>query len=277
MTAVAPIRVLVVDDEPLAREGVVLLARREPDLEVVGECGSTGEAERAIRSLSPDVVFLDVQLPGESGLDLAARLDRATAPLIICVTAHEEHAVRAFELHAVDYLLKPIDPDRFSEAVRRARHALAAGTREEVRERLLSALELVRGGSGDRGVLPSRPEADSAEGVRYLERLSVRIGDTLVVVRLADVDWIAADGDYMRLHVGGKSSLVRMTMAQLERKLDPRRFLRVHRSAIVNLDAVRSVEVGVHGDYVLRLRDGSRVKLSRSYRDAVLAALGAAL
>ena len=105
----------------------------------------------------------------------------------------------------------------------------------------------------------------------------MRVGEALVVIRLADVDWIAADGDYMRLHVGGKSSLVRMTMAQLERRLNPRRFLRVHRSAIVNLDAVRSVEVGVHGDYVLRLRDGSRVKLSRSYRDAVLAALGAVL
>jgi two-component system LytT family response regulator len=268
--------VLIVDDEPLAREGVRLLARREPDLEVVGECGNAGEAERAIRSLSPDVVFLDVQLPGESGLELVARLDREAVPLIVCTTAHEEHAVRAFELHAVDYLLKPIDPDRFSEAVRRTRHALAIDARDEMRERLLAALELVRGGDVARAA-SSDEGAHGGERASYLERLSVRVGDTLVVVRLVDVDWIGADGDYMRLHVGGKSSLVRMTMTQLERRLDPRRFLRVHRSAIVNLDAVRGAEVGVHGDYVLRLRDGSRVKLSRSYRDAVLGALGAVL
>jgi two-component system LytT family response regulator len=262
---VTGIRVLVVDDEPLAREGVRLLAEREPDLTVVGECGSAGEAEQAIRALSPDVVFLDVQLPGESGLALAARLGRDVAPLVVCVTAYEEHAVRAFELHAVDYLLKPVDPARFAEAVGRVRRAVAAASRDEAHDRLLAALDALR--ARDEPAPPSP----------HLDRVSVRVGDRLVVVRLADVDWIGADGDYVRLHVGGKGALVRATMAQLEHRLDPRRFLRVHRSAIANLDAVHSLEVGAHGDYVLRLRDGSRIKISRSYRDAVLAALGAAL
>jgi two-component system LytT family response regulator len=260
--------VLVVDDEPLAREGVRLLAEREPDLAVVGECGSAGEAERAISALAPDVMFLDVQLPGESGLTLAARLGRERAPLVVCVTAYEEHAVRAFELHAVDYLLKPVDPGRFADAVERVRRLLAAAARAEAHDRLLAALDALRA--------PPTPPGE-AVAAPFLERMSVRVGDRLMVVRLADVDWIAADGDYVRLHVAGKGALVRARMAQLEHRLDPRHFLRVHRSAIANLDAVRSVEVGGNGDYVLRMRDGSRIRISRSYRDAVLAALGAAL
>jgi two-component system, LytTR family, response regulator len=266
---VTAIRVLVVDDEPLAREGVRLLAAREPDLDVVGECGSAGDAEKAIAALAPDVVFLDVQLPGESGLTLAARLGRERAPLVVCVTAYEEHAVRAFELHAVDYLLKPVDPGRFADAVGRVRRLLAAAAREEAHDRLLAALDTLR-------AAPPAPAGEAA-AAPYLERMSVRVGDRLLVVRLADVDWIAADGDYVRLHVAGKGALVRARMAQLEHRLDPRRFLRVHRSAIANLEAVRSVEVGGNGDYVLRLRDGSRIRISRSYRDAVLAAIGAAL
>jgi two-component system LytT family response regulator len=265
---VTAIRVLVVDDEPLAREGVRLLAARDPDLDVVGECGSAGEAEKAIAALAPDVVFLDVQLPGESGLALAARLGRERAPLVVCVTAYEEHAVRAFELHAVDYLLKPVDPGRFSDAVGRVRRLLAAAAREEAHDRLLAALDTLR-------AAPPAPPGEAA--APYLERMSVRVGDRLLVVRLADVDWIAADGDYVRLYVAGKGALVRARMAQLEHRLDPRRFLRVHRSAIANLEAVRSVEVGGSGDYVLRLRDGSRIRISRSYRDAVLAAIGATL
>jgi len=265
---VTAIRVLVVDDEPLAREGVRLLAEREPDLAVVGECGSAGEAELAITALAPDVMFLDVQLPGESGLALAARLGRERAPLVVCVTAYEEHAVRAFELHAVDYLLKPVDPGRFADAVERVRRLLAAAARAEAHDRLLAALDALRA--------PPTPPSE-AVAAPLLERLSVRVGDRLMVVRLADVDWIAADGDYVRLHVAGKGALVRARMVQLEHRLDPRHFLRVHRSAIANLDAVRSVEVGGNGDYVLRMRDGSRIRISRSYRDAVLAALGAAL
>ncbi|HKG95013.1 MAG TPA: response regulator [Gemmatimonadaceae bacterium] len=279
--AAAPnIRALLVDDEPLARDGVRLLAEREPDFTVVGECGSAAEARRSIEALAPDVVFLDVEMPGPSGLDVVRALDPATAPLVVFVTAYEEHAVRAFDLHAVDYLLKPLDEERFRDAARRVRGTLAAVAREAAHDRLVRAVDALRRGIGAGEPPDAVDESAHAAGAgggggAYLERVSLRVGGRLVVVRAAEVDWVAADGDYVRFHAGGRSYLARMTMAQLERRLDPRRFVRVHRSAIANLDAVRNVDVGSHGDHVLTLRDGSRVRLSRSYRDAVLAALGA--
>jgi two-component system LytT family response regulator len=264
---VSALRALIVDDEPLAREGIALLLSREPGWEVIGACGSAAQAAREIERGSPDVVFLDIQMPGKSGLDLADSLGAANAPRIVFVTAYDEHALRAFDLGAIDYVLKPVDEERFAATLRRVRTTLQTEARAGERDRLAAVLAELRSVT-DVTMLPSTG--------RYLERLTVRTGDATIVVRVADIDWIEADRDYMRVHAGGKSSLVRLTMAELERRLDPARVMRVHRSSLVNLDAVRGVEPFVGGEYLLLLRGGAKVKVSRSYRDRVLAALGAA-
>jgi two-component system, LytTR family, response regulator len=318
----ARLRALVVDDEPLAREGVRQLLAAEPDIDVVGECATAAEARAAVAALAPELLFLDISLPDESGLALAAALPGAlpgppateavgsAAPLVVFVTAYEAHAVRAFELHAVDYVLKPLRTERFAAAVARARMTVATRQRAAAHERLLAALAALPGGaapvetppvgtassvtapasspasavspaSATSPTSPTSPAASStapAAEPAPLERVTVRSGRKLTVVRLADVEWIAADGDYVRLHTAaGSAPLLRTPLGELARRLDPRAFLRAHRSAVVNVDAVRGLQLGEHGDYALVLRSGARVRVSRAYRDAVLAALGATL
>ena len=266
-------RTLIVDDEPLARDGMRLALDAESDVEIVGECASATETREAIAALRPDLVFLDISLPDESGVAVAAQLDPATAPLVVFVTAYEAHAVRAFELHAVDYVLKPLQPARLAAAVARVRATLAARARDAAHVRLAAALaELTRGA----GTAPAVP-ASAANPPAPLDRVTVRIGRRMVVVRLADVEWIAADGDYVRLHGAGGAPLLRATLSDLADRVDPRRFLRVHRSAMVNVDAVRGMQLEEHGDYALVLRSGTKVRVGRAHRPAVLAAFGAVL
>ena len=263
-------RALIVDDEPLARDGMRLALAAEPDVEIVGECGSAADAEAAIAAERPDLVFLDISLPDESGVSLAARLDPAAAPLVVFVTAYEAHAVRAFELHALDYVLKPVQPARLAAAVARVRATLAARSRDAVHARLAAALADLAGSSA-----PPAAPAPAPEATAPLDRVTVRIGRRLVVVRLADVEWISADGDYVRLHGAAGAPLLRATLSDLARRVEPRLFLRVHRSAMVNLDAVRGLQLEEHGDYSLVLRSGTKVRIGRQYRSAVLGALGA--
>lgn len=241
------LRVLVVDDEPLGREGVRLLLREEPDVEIVGEASNGEEAVMAIDSLRPDVVFLDVQMPGLDGFGVLEALDMERAPAVIFVTAHDEFALRAFDTHAVDYVLKPIEPERLRRAVRRAR-ALVEARPAELDERLRALLDDVRPG-------------------RFVERLAVRVGGRILFVRATDVDWIAAEGNYARLHVGKESHLIRETMSTLESRLDPTRFVRIHRSTIVNSDRITQLEPLFQGDFVVVLQDGTRLPSSRAYRE----------
>ena len=249
------IRTLIVDDEPLARERLRVLLSAEPDVELVGECADGDEAVAAIRASAPDLVFLDVQMPGTGGLDVIREVGPERMPFVVFATAYDEYAIRAFEVNALDYLLKPFDGDRMRTALDRARERIAAdGVRLDP-----AVLRLLHG-------LRS-PAA-------YPERLVVRTGTRYAVVRVADVDWMAAEDNYVRLHVGRESHLMRGTLTSLERTLDPRRFVRVHRSAMVNVDRVRSIESWGLGEYLLVLQDGTRVQSSRGYRDRVRDAFG---
>lgn len=246
------IRVCVVDDEPLARRGVLSLLAGFDDLQVVGEYEDGSAALAGLQAQPPDLVFMDVQMPGMNGLDVLAALPPQQRPLAILLTAHDSFAVRAFALNAVDYLLKPVDDARFAEAMTRARQ-------------LLRLRELDTARTLPVAVAPSRP----------LEKFSVRIGHRTLFIHAASVAWIGADGDYAVLHVGERTYIVRESLHQLAAQLDPARFVRVHRSSIVRLDQVAELQPLTNRDAVLRLHDGTPVRVSRTYIDALLSALHA--
>jgi len=237
-------KVLIVDDEPLAREVVRLLLAADPEVEVVGEC-SGAEGLETIARTRPDVLFLDVQMPEVDGFDLLEQLGPARAPTTVFVTAYADHAIRAFEVHALDYLLKPLDDARFAQALGRAK--------EQVR---------LRG----RGTPDPRVGALLAERGRYARRFLVKGRDRTLVVNAEDIDWIGAADYYVELHVGGQAHLLRETMNELEGRLDPEKFFRVHRSAIINLERVREIHPLFRGDCDLLLEGGRRVRLSRTRR-----------
>jgi len=250
------IRTLIVDDEPLARRRIRRLLESEPDVDVVGESGTGRHAVAAIRNHAPDLVFLDVQMPGLSGFEVLAKLQTERLPAIIFVTAYDEYAVRAFDVHALDYLLKPFSRERFVDAVRCARNALRREASPAADGRLTALLAELRGA-------PLRPE-----------RLLVRTGGRVLFVAVEEIDWIEAAGNYVRLHTGNRTHLLRDTMAGIASKLDPRRFLRIHRSTIVNADRIRELQPWFHGDHLVILEDGKQLTLSRTFRDAVSTALG---
>ena len=238
------LRVLLVDDEPLARALLRVLLSRDPGVEVVGEC-SGAEAAAEIGRARPDIVFLDVQMPDVDGFQVLERLGPARPPVVVFVTAYDQYAVRAFEVHAVDYLLKPVGEERFREALGRAK-TRAAGRGAGPAEDGLAALLRDR--------------------ARYPSRLLVPAHGRTVVVDVAGIDWIEATDYYASIHAGGQTHLLRQTLAELERTLDPARFFRIHRSAIVNLDRIREIQPLFRGDAQILLTTGARVRLSRSRR-----------
>jgi two-component system LytT family response regulator len=248
-------KVLIVDDEPLARERLRELLAAEPDVELAGECGDGEAAVRAIRESAPDLVFLDVQMPGGGGFDVIREVGPERMPHVVFATAHDEFALRAFDVAALDYLLKPFDEARVRRSLGRVRERIAGGG-PRLDPALAALLEGVRG------------EAS------YPERLTVRTGTRYAVVRVADVDWIAAEDNYVRLHVGRATHLMRETLAAMERSLDPRRFVRIHRSTVVNVDRVRSIESWGVGEFLLVLQDGTRLQSSRGFRERVREAFG---
>jgi two-component system LytT family response regulator len=243
------LRVLVVDDEPLARRGILARLRRAPDVEVVGECASGREAVEAIRAHAPDVVFLDVQMPGTDGFGVVEAVGPERVPEVVFVTAYDQHALRAFDARALDYLLKPIDDERFARALERARQRVEERRHGELGRRVAGALG-----------------TDAAPPVRPAERFLVPRAGRVQVVHADEVDWIGAAGDYVTLHAGGATHLLRETMAGMEARLDPARFVRIHRSTIVNVERIRELLPHFNREYVVVLRDGTRLKLSRSYR-----------
>ncbi|MFL5537814.1 MAG: LytR/AlgR family response regulator transcription factor [Longimicrobiaceae bacterium] len=251
----APLRVVVVDDEPLARSGMCGLLARDPELSVVAQCADGAEAVAAIAGLRPDLVLLDVQMPEMDGFEVLRAVGPARMPVVVFVTAFDRFALRAFDVAAVDYLLKPFDDERFDLAVARAKHAVRNAEAGELGRRLMRLVER-QGAPAD--------AAPSTEPARHATRLVVKSAGRTVFVRVDEVDWIEADDYYAKLHVAGKTHLLRETMGSLEARLDPARFFRVHRSAIVNLDRVREVQFLFRGEHVVILHDGTRLKLSRS-------------
>ncbi len=236
-------KVLIVDDEPLARRGLRVRLERLPDIDIIGEAESGSDAVAAIESLSPDVVLLDVQMPELDGFDVIDAIGADAMPITVFVTAHDAHAIRAFDTHALDYLLKPVDDERFVRAIERARIRVA--------ERDARAREL--------GGLLASPERD--------RRIVLRDRGRVIVLDHGDIDWISAEGDYVRVYAGGRGYLVRHTMVAMESRLDAKAFARIHRSAIVNVTRVREIRTHGDRDYLVILRDGTRLKMSRSYRD----------
>lgn len=250
----APIRTMIADDEPIARRGVRLLLEREPGVEVVGEATGGIEAAEMIRRLRPDLVFLDVQMIGCDGFETLLRVGDDLAPAVIFVTAYDEYALRAFEFNAVDYLLKPYDDARFAAALNRARDLIARKRGSEVDDRLNRLIEHLEGEGRDRILLKSSGE--------------------IIFLKTGEIDWIEAEGDYVKFHVTGRTHLMRGTMASLEARLDPSRFIRIHRSTIVNVDRLRKLSPSFEGEYAVVLHDGTKLRLSRGYQDRIKAVLG---
>jgi two-component system, LytTR family, response regulator len=241
------LRVLIVDDEPLARRGVSLRLRKFADIEIVGECGDGKTAVEKILELSPDVVFLDVQMPGMDGFDVLGALPAESLPAVIFLTAYEQHALRAFDVHALDYLLKPVDDERFASALGRARKLLDSASKMQLTDRILKVLE--------------------ERSRQYLSHFIVRTGSRIQIVLVEDTEWIAAAGDYTELHVRGRSHLLRETMSSLEKKLDPASFMRIHRSRIVQSRCITELRCIENGEYLVKLSDGSEHRSSRTYAE----------
>ncbi len=242
------IRALIVDDEPPARRRLRALLREEADVEVAGEYGDGRKAAAAIQEKHPDLVFLDIQMPEMNGFDVVAAVGVAEMPAIIFVTAYEQYALKAFEVSALDYLLKPFDKARFKAALQRVRKQLERPRVSGVSERLATLLETME------------------REKKYVQRLVVKSAGRIYFLRADEVDWIEAAGNYVTLHSGGQKHLIRDTMNALEERLDPEKFLRVHRSTIVNADRILELQPWFRGDYVLILRDGTKLNLSRHYR-----------
>ena len=227
------IRAVIVDDEPLARQGIRLRLEREKDVEIAGEAADGPAAVQLIRTARPDLLFLDVQMPGMTGFDVLGDIADVHVPVVVFVTAHDDYAIRAFEVEAVDYLLKPFTQERFDEALRRARRDLAS----------------------------SDP----------LTRLVVRSRDAFVILRTDEIDWIEAAANYVDVHARGRSFLMRATISGLEQRLDPKKFARIHRSAIVNIDRVAEVRSDAHGDFDVTLAGGKVLRMTRNYSERLLA------
>jgi two-component system LytT family response regulator len=247
-----------VDDEPIARERILSLLQQENDVEVIGQCADGVQAVSAIQQQSPDLVFLDVQMPGCDGFGVIQNIGAEHMPTVVFVTAYDEYALKAFEVHALDYLLKPFGKDRFQETLKHARESLERRRAGDLGRRLLALVHDLK------------PEQ------QRLDRLVVKSGGRVFFLRTEEIDWIEAAGNYVRLHLGEENHLFRETMNGMESRLDTRRFVRIHRSRIVNTERIKELQPWFNGEYVVILRNGTRLTLSRGYREKLQEQLGKA-
>lgn len=251
-----PWTTLIVDDEPLAREGLRMLLSEDPDVAAIHQAKDGREAIAAIRKARPDLVFLDVQMPEMDGLSVVREIGADRMPAVVFVTAHDQYAIRAFEINAVDYLLKPVTRERFAQALARAKARLQAQPGEEASRQILSLLETI------------------AAPHRSVKRLAVRSAGKTVFVDVGDVDWIEGAENYVKLHVGRSAHLVHVAMGTLEKSLDPDAFLRIHRSIIVNVGRIQELEPALHGEYMVTLQNGVRLRSGRTYHEKLKALTG---
>ena len=256
MTETDKLRVLIVDDEPIAREGVRVQLLKYADVIISGEAANGLEAAAAIRELVPDIVFLDVQMPGMSGFEVLEALGTRNLPAIVLVTAYDKYALQAFEINAIDYLLKPFDAERFARAFERARRELEKTRAAAINQRLQTLLETV---------LPQK---------KFLDRMVVKASGRIFFLPIAEIDWIEAADNYARLHVGRESHLIRETLSSLESRLNPELFLRIRHSAIVNIKHIRELHPLFKGEYEILLQNGAKLVTSRRYRGKIASLLG---
>jgi len=252
MSEATKIRTVIVDDEELARERIQSLLGAQPDVEIVGVCADGPTAVETIDRTQPDLVFLDVQMPGMDGFEVLDAVDSSRMPAVVFVTAYDGHALRAFEIHALDFLLKPFDQARFEKALERARGQIARAA-PSLDSRLVSLLEELR------------------EERKYPERMIVKSSGRVFFVRTEDIDWVEASGNYVKIHTKSDAYLLRESMKNMEAKLDPKIFVRIHRSAIVNIDRIKELEPWFHGEYIVIMRDGTRLTASRVFSDRLSA------
>ena len=243
------VRTLIIDDEPLAREKIRIMLAKDRDVEIIGECANGQEAIQAIKKESPDLLFLDIQMPGVDGFGVLSNVGVDHVPGVVFVTAYDEHAIKAFEFHALDYLLKPFAQKRFNEALQRAKDQLRKRPTGAFSEQLLSLL------------------GDISGGKRFLERLVVKSNGRVFFLKVEEIDWIEAAGNYVNIHIGSEAHLLRETMNSIEVRLDNKKFVRIHRSTLVNIERIKELSPLFHGDYVVTLVNGTKLTLSRSYRD----------
>ena len=242
-------RVLIIDDEPLARSGVVHRLRQFKDVEIVGECGDGVSAVEKILEQSPDVVFLDIQMPEMDGFEVLHALPKESLPAVIFLTAHEQYVLRAFDVHALHYLVKPVDEMRFAEAVSRARDLVDSEIRVDMAQRVMKMLDTTSNG--------------------FASRLTVRNGSRIQIVTAEEIEWIGAAGDYVELHVNGCAFLLRETMTSLAQRLDPAKFIRIHRSRIVRSTGIVELRAIENREFTVKLSDGSEHRSSRTYADGL--------
>src|SRR4029077_2348211 len=254
-----PIRTLIVDDEPAAREGMRHLLAADPEIVLAGECSNGREAAAAIRDTSPDLVFLDVQMPELDGFGVLREVGVERAPAVVFVTAFDQYALRAFDVHALDYLLKPFTDDRFRQSLDRAKQLVRQGRMGDLTRKLAALLD--------------NDESAPAPATSYRDPLRGGAGAKVTLLPVGEIEWIDAEGDYVRIHVGKTWHLLRETMKNLEDQLDSARFVRIHRSTIVNLEKVKELQPFFRGEYVVVLHNGTTLKLSRGYRDNLEARL----
>ena len=257
---------VIVDDESLARKGLRLRLSEFEDIRIVSECANGKEALQAVTEFMPDLMFLDIQMPGMSGFDVVSQLQQDNMPMIVFVTAYDEYAIEAFDVHAIDYLLKPIDPNRLKQAVERARNQQQHQAAVVEKQHLL---DLVIGITGKSETSVAQLLKDHTGIASHADKIAIKDGGQTALVLTRDIDWIDAAGDYMCIHANNETHIMRITMKDLETRLDPSVFQRVHRSTIVNLNQVTRLCSHMNGEYYLVLANGQSVKMSRSYRDKV--------
>ena len=259
-----PLKAIVVDDENLARRGLKIRLDRIGGVDVIGECKNGREAIASISAEQPDVVFLDIQMPGMDGFDVVRELQADTMPMIVFVTAFDHYAVNAFDVHAVDYVLKPVEEDRLCAAITKVREQLEQRQASDRKQQLIELIMRITGKS-ETGI----DALVDAGGKTFPEKLTVRDGDEIIIVPVAEIDWVDAAGDYMCVHARGETHIMRITMKDLEKQLDPSLFQRIHRSTLININRIVKLISHINGEFFVILESGARLKMSRTYKDKV--------
>ena len=255
------IKVLVVDDELLGRDRIRSLLSEHADIKIVGECVNGREAVNALHNLAPDLVFLDIQMPKMDGFQVIEEVGVERMPVTVFVTAYDEYALRAFEVHALDYLLKPFDPDRFDTALQRAKTFVRQQKLGEISESLFALLKEIKPKSNE-----LLSETDKAAQQKTIDRVVIKSGGRIYFLRVEEIDWVEGEGNYLSLHSASGTHLIRETMGSFHAKLDPKKFLRIHRSTIVNIDRIKDLQHLLNGEYLISLTSGQRLRSSRGYR-----------
>jgi two-component system LytT family response regulator len=267
------IRALVIDDESLAREVLLVMLGDDPEIEVIAECRNGREAVTAIREQSPDVVFLDIQMPEMDGFQVIEEIGVKQMPVTVFVTAYDKHALRAFEAHALDYLLKPFDHDRFESTLQRAKTTVRQQRLGEISENLLAVLQDNKLKTGVSTSEMDKKTPKETVHTESIDRVVIKLSGRIYFLKVEEIDWVEAAGDYLSLHSGSQAHLIRETMGDFHSKLDPRKFLRIHRSTIVNIERIKDIQPFFKGEYVITLTSGKRLKGSRGYRHEIQALL----